>query len=767
MPEGPDIFLIDGTGFLEASQKAFLGAPLLVVDGEDHTFLFGVIRDLLRLRQRLGVNNGLLVIGEEAHQITTDANIEKTVAFLKQFGIAVVHDSHVRVLDLCARLASLVTHIVTQDRCVLQLAQDGRRVVLFDKEAIDVFTCETVISRFSVAPDSIPAFLALTSGPEHAVLTKREAITLVQQPGDLSEKIADPSGVSSRKIRNKLRANGDVILRRLKQFSPRGHSPCLHLNRGQLKIEIDNDDNGRLLATHAFHSLKRFLRRPAKVPLVPQGASLGSPNFRLIDTEADLQSAVAELRASQCCAVDTESSGRDPHSAELYGISISCKHGEAFYIPTLEQDITKGVERGRTMAVLSEVFEGSIEVFGHNLKYDYVLLRRNGINIANIGFDTMLADYDCFGDADFLNLQYLAKRLLGRTIRAHKDIAGPSGSLLDVPFHDVVHYACEHADATLQLAGVLQQELAHREIEQQYRNETLSLVKTLGDLECDGVPVDVSRLNSARDLLADQASRVKEAVISRVGSCFNLDSDEEVTAVLKMDPVLAKVIGFRKVNGKLLEELATAHETARLLVRYNRCQKRLRQIEAVIHSVQNGRVHPVFSQTRTDHCRLSSVKPKLFDSDNIKDLQLCLPESLRQSFPDSGKALGILADAAGDNVLLSDLLAADKYCCFQSIPPLEDGDHFQFLLSIVTGVSDQQLCRIFLLDRSAVAARRHDFQARYSSTFLWLDKFFRETAAKGFVSAHGRRRYFDGLRSSNLEKRNSALHSSVKWLLQW
>src|SRR5439155_1333302 len=104
------------------------------------------------------------------------------------------------------------------------------------------------------------------------------------------------------------------------------------------------------------------------------------------------------------------------------------------------------------------------------------------------------------------------------------------------------------------------------------------------DLECDGVPVDVNRLNSVRDSLAGEAARIKEAVIGRVGSCFNLDSDEEITAILKMDQVLAKVVGFRKVNGKLLEELAIAHETARLLVRYDRYQKRLRNIEAVMLS---------------------------------------------------------------------------------------------------------------------------------------------------------------------------------------
>ena len=59
MPEAPNIFFIDSTRFLEVSQRSFLGAPLLVVDGEDRTFLFGVIRDLLRLRQKLGINQGV------------------------------------------------------------------------------------------------------------------------------------------------------------------------------------------------------------------------------------------------------------------------------------------------------------------------------------------------------------------------------------------------------------------------------------------------------------------------------------------------------------------------------------------------------------------------------------------------------------------------------------------------------------------------------------------------------------------------------------
>ena len=81
-----------------------------------------------------------------------------------------------------------------------------------------------------------------------------------------------------------------------------------------------------------------------------------------------------------------------------------------------------------------------------------------------------------------------------------------------------------------------------------------------------------------------------------------------------------------RVSGVLLIEAADNAP----LIRYRRCQRRLRNIEAVIESVQDGRVHPVFSQTRTDHCRLSCIKPRLLDGYNIKDLRSCLPESLGQ-----------------------------------------------------------------------------------------------------------------------------------------
>src|SRR5260370_34626924 len=102
-----ETFLIDGTGVFAASHTAFLGTPLLVVGAEDYTFVFGVIRDLLQLRQSFGIARCLFVIGGEAHKVTSAACIERTVTFLKQLGIGVVYDPLALVLDLSLKLAPL------------------------------------------------------------------------------------------------------------------------------------------------------------------------------------------------------------------------------------------------------------------------------------------------------------------------------------------------------------------------------------------------------------------------------------------------------------------------------------------------------------------------------------------------------------------------------------------------------------------------------------------------------------------------------------
>ncbi len=769
MPNAREVFLIDATVFFEASHKAFMGAPLLVVNGEDHTFLFGVIRELLRLRQTLGIENGIFVIGEDAYEVTTSTNIEKTAAFLKQLGIPVICDPNTRVIDLCVSLASLATCIVTGDRKLLLLAKNGRRVILLkDGKEPEVFGSEAVVSTLGVIPELVPAFLALTDGPQPTILTKGQAIALLERHGGLVEIINTPSIVSSRQIRNKLAANGAVLLQRLKKFSPSDCFSSVDVDREHLEFNVDNDRSVQLLARNCFHSLVRLLPRPVNVNFILEKTTkINSQNYRAVVTPENLRKLATILSASEVCAVDTESSDKDPHTAELFGVSFSVKKGEAFYVPVVESDLN-GINRDAVISTLKGVLEGPLKVVGHNLKYDYVLLRRNGIKITNVHFDTLLAAYDCFGDWDLLNLPFVAKRLLGKDIKSYKEVVGKRQSILDVPFNELLTHACSDADTTLQLYKVLDKELSQRNISQQYRNETLALASHLGEWECDGIPINSAKLSKARTALLREVAGLKKLVLDEAGISFDIDSEKELLAVLTRKPGVAELIGSRKLSLHLLEELAVSQSLAWKIVQYRRKQSQLRHVEEVLKTVQAGKIHPVFNQTKFDHGRLSSVSPKLLDEGAHPAVISCIDHPVVEYAPSASKSLDIMQDSAQDDVLRKDRRIANGSNLFlKTQMQLNDVDHEGLLLAILSGVSKDRICRIFCINQAVAAAISYDLEVRYTKSFKWLADYRRRTAKCGFATANNRRRWFDGIRSSNLGKREKALTASVRWLLKY
>ena len=150
--------------------------------------------------------------------------------------------------------------------------------------------------------------------------------------------------------------------------------------------------------------------------------------YKAIRNEAGMRELEALVSKSEVCAVDTEASDRDPRSASLFGVAFSVKAGEAFYVPVTDADL-EGTSFELIKARLRKLFAGRTRFVGHNVKFDCVLLRRHGIAIKNVFFDTMLAAYECFGDWEFFNLGALVKKLLAKR---HQEIQGHCGRGRDV-----------------------------------------------------------------------------------------------------------------------------------------------------------------------------------------------------------------------------------------------------------------------------------------------------------------------------------------------
>jgi hypothetical protein len=169
-------------------------------------------------------------------------------------------------------------------------------------------------------------------------------------------------------------------------------------------------------------------------------------DYHAIITHEDLHRLVTVLEMSECCTVDTESSGKDPYGGAVWNIDFS-QEGRGVLCPTAAHDLS-GIDRSSVVSVLRRLLAGSIKVTGHNLKYDYVLLRKHGIEIANVDL------IRCLPLMIALAIQIpesaIPREAVSRgTIKSHGEIVPANQSLLDLPFCEIVDYACTHADMTL------------------------------------------------------------------------------------------------------------------------------------------------------------------------------------------------------------------------------------------------------------------------------------------------------------------------------
>ncbi|MBK5970871.1 MULTISPECIES: DNA polymerase [Thiorhodovibrio] len=323
----------------------------------------------------------------------------------------------------------------------------------------------------------------------------------------------------------------------------------------------------------------------------------------------------------------------------------------------------------------------------------------------------------------------------------------------------VWHYACEDADTTFRLFGVLSKELEIRGLQSQFESRTMTLALQLGSWEFEGIPVGEQRLHALRTGASKQVDTAREAVQSHLGKGFNVDSNQEIQAALLADENIADFFRGKRLTNNLLEDLSGASEAARALVIYRREKYVLQQIEELIEQSQNGKVHPVFSQISSRFGQITARKPNLFATNVVRE---AVDKSVWHLYSDAMRSLQALVTLSGDEILSTDLI--EGYPADFAI--LEENVD-RFLLSLVVGNSNSKLARQFLLEQPVVADLRHRISVRYRRAFQWVDGVHTDAIKYGFIENEGRRFFVAGLGSSDLYKRQQAMNLCVKWLLQY
>jgi DNA polymerase I-like protein with 3'-5' exonuclease and polymerase domains len=769
-------FLIDARFLLRNTTETFWDAPLIVVDGKDNTFSFGFLRDLLRLRNSLCISAGVIVFGSDASSLATEKDIRSVVDLCRELGILVIEEPKLPVLAIVATHADRFSDIVTDDPRILCFCTD-RRAIHLGKEprSIERMTPGRVQRCLGVPVQHVPTYLALTEGRKYGpassegaqpTLTTREARRLVELHGALRGIYQHLSTMKSPALRKKLADNQKAFEQRYSDNTTPPEASARF--PGSLAWNLDGKVGRTLLRERGFYSLIRMLT-PADTRDQPQEYTndrmRSSRSYQAVLNCREFNELQERIAVSNVCAIDTETDGKDPRTVTLFGISFALARGEAFFVPFCEHDMgdltPNVVRRG-----LRRLFKERTMFVGHNLKYDFTLLRRNAIEPPSVCFDTLLAAYDCYGDLDFFNLPFLAQKLLGRKIKAYKDIVPKEKTFLELPLEEMKEHACTDADVALQLHTFLGKEMKDRKIDQQFDEQTMPLARTLLKLEKDGTPVDGARLELLRSRLVDGMLELKKHVSGGIGSEIDLDSQKEISILMTEKLGLGELLGRKSLTQSSIEQFAPQQPLLKLVVEYKRRGKQLRRVESIIKAIRRGRVYPLFSQTRDG--RISSTDPDLFADDGLERLCDCIGGEPAVWLQDKRRSLDQIQQASGDLTLKRDRTGPGQLNLFMKGQAIMDSvDHDELLLRVLIGESSPRLSTRFLVDRLTINNIVHVLGARYPRVFHHVADARAQGLKQGYVERDGLRRYFDGFWSSNMEKRNMAQVLACRWLLQY
>ncbi|HWT61499.1 MAG TPA: DNA polymerase I [Ochrobactrum sp.] len=341
---------------------------------------------------------------------------------------------------------------------------------------------------------------------------------------------------------------------------------------------------------------------------------------------------LAEATETGLIAFDTETNSLDPMQADLIGFSLALAPGKAAYIPLQHKsgvnDLLGGgmvegqIPLGQAIAALKTVLENtSILKIAQNMKYDWLVMRRHGVNTVSFD-DTMLISYVLDAGTGSHGMDPLSERWLGHTPIAYKDVAGSGKNAVTFDMVDIdraTAYAAEDADVTLRLWQVLKPRLAAEGLISVYERLERPLVDVLARMEERGISVDRQVLSRLSGDLAQSAARFEDEIYELAGEKFNIGSPKQLGDILfgKMGlPGATKTkTGQWSTSAQVLEDLAAEGlPLPRKIVDWRQLTKLKSTytdaLPGFIHP-QTKRVHTSYAMASTSTGRLSSSDPNL------------------------------------------------------------------------------------------------------------------------------------------------------------
>jgi DNA polymerase-1 len=456
----------------------------------------------------------------------------------------------------------LAVKIITGDRDLLQLVDSRVIVSLPGKRLSDAsdYTEETVVETMGVRPDQVVDYKALCGDKSDNIpgvygIGKKSAETLLGKYDTLEGIYAHLEELPAGQ-RNKLdqgRENA-YLSQKLARIVTDLEVP-IDLEKASV-TNFEPSAVAELFRELEFRSLMGRLQtvmeqlgmiEPPSAGVVsgqqmsmfPTAVGGNLPDTKLesviVDQEETLREMVAEITSAEMIAFDTETTGTDKMQADLVGISIAVQPGKGYYIPV-------GHAQGRQLpieqvmaALHGPLTDKQIPKAGHNLKYDFVMLARYGLEVFPLSFDTMIAEWLRDPSSRNLGLKNLSWVRLGVQMIEIEELIGKGKNqitMAEVPIEQAGVYAVADAESVLRLVPGLKEDLQNVSGMQLYNEMEMPLVAVLSGMEMNGVGLDVEFLGQMSEELEVRMTELEQEVFQQVGMTFNLNSTQQLSEAL-------------------------------------------------------------------------------------------------------------------------------------------------------------------------------------------------------------------------------------------
>jgi DNA polymerase-1 len=681
--------------------------------------------------------------------------------------------------------------IISGDKDLFQLIDED--VVITDTMKDKTVSISEVKDRFGVLPSKVVDVMALTGDssdniPGVSGIGIKTASKLIREFETLENLLCNLDLVKNKKIKENLIKNKDKAILSKSLVSLDFNVP-LQFDFQNFTIKEFNIAELRDLFTELeFISLLR--------DFAPKEDSHSLKKYKPILNREEFVEILNKLKDVSVFSIDLETTSKIPMQAEIVGISLSWEEGEAYYIP-IGHDYSGAPEQMEQKLVLNKLkplLENPlIKKIGQNIKFDYIILHLQGINIKNIFFDTIVASYLLNPSKYNHSLDNIALDYLGYRMISYKDITKDGKKTISfskVDIGDAAEYSCEDADITFLLYKKLLPRITYEDLSHLFYEVEIPLIEVLAEMEIKGVRIDTEILKEMSINIGTNLKELENKIYNKAGEIFNINSPQQLGKILfeKLNlPVIKKTKTGYSTDIEVLSKLSLAYKLPALILKYRSLSKlKSTYIDSLPHLINPStqRVHTSYNQTVTATGRLSSSDP------NLQNIPIRTPQGkmIRNAFiPEDGYLilsadysqieLRITAHFAEDELLIqafsenedihtktaAEILNIEQKKVTKEMRRQAKAINF----GIIYGMGSYGLSKELGISVSQAKEYIDSYFYKYKGVKNYIDQLINKTKEIGYVTTIlGRRRYLKEINSSDKNIRQFAERTAINTVIQ-